>query len=471
MTTAEHLSESPIDKNYRPKGSKQILSDYYVGRIQAWSVIVVGLLILVSPSLSQEIEMRTGIPTGRYLDELIFVAFLFVVVLGVLLTGRLFVSRVYPWLIAFSVFGAISTIIGDVSLIVAVLGYLLAVKALILVVAGQTVPLDGRSSQLLLRLINKLFVFVTLAAVGYAVLFEKILRANPLPGVNFSLSRFGQAPARSFFVHPSPFSGIMTLAALYFFSQMLFTRSKRSLFLFLLAFLGVFLSSRLKALLLLPLCLILIYVLVNVHGWRVKRATLIRGGLLAIVALIVTVAVVVLLRDLLASRIGNADVRSLLLQRAFTINAATYGLGAGFGMYGSAVSVNQHFSPLYDRYGISQYWGATANNPEFITDQWWAWYLGEVGLIGTFIFAVALVTILMGLYKIASYWRESNIAVATLAYAALAWVSFGIMSGYASVYLTSPPVGYFIMILAGVTYAIHRGIKEPGQVRGPLPSR
>ena len=158
---------------------------------------------------------------------------------------------------------------------------------------------------------------------------------------------------------------------------------------------------------------------------------------------------------------GSANtVRAVLHKQALQILKDTNGLGAGFGMYVSSVSVTTHYSPLYDRYGISSMYGATPENSAFITDPWLAWYLGETGVVGIAVFLLALLIVIVGLWKISLRWYKRRPELAVLGFTAITFLIFGILSGYASVYITAPPTGYFLMGLAGIVFALDRASKR-----------
>ena len=58
------------------------------------------------------------------------------------------------------------------------------------------------------------------------------------------------------------------------------------------------------------------------------------------------------------------------------------------GRYGSAVST-QYYSPLYYKYRLYRLYGASPEKSNFITDQWWGWYIGESGILGHDLFFIS----------------------------------------------------------------------------------
>lgn len=425
-----------------------------------WSVPAILLLVLSSKSVTLVLAAQ-GIGWANYLDEILFVGYV-AWVGGVTVIGyrRLYFSQVYPWLLVFTLLGALASLVNQVPARIALLGFFLAVKPLLILITFQSLPWERASVGRVLRAIHVLLVVITVAAVVYGLVFDVILVANPAPAHRvLPGSRLDLTPVRSFFVHPGPFSSTMAIAATYHFGRWLVLKSRWSILLCLLALIGVILSIRLKALFIVPWSLLLMYGLNRFRGLRVKRKALVSGAILGVVILIVTLVLAVLLAEVLAIYFSenSSAVRTLLFRNALVINRESWGLGAGFGMYGSAISVSQHYSPLYYRFGLASLHGATPENPTFITDQWWSWFLGEVGLWGTAAFLAALGVTMAGLQRQANFWCDKDPALAALAYAAIGALAYGLLSGFADASLTTPPTGYYIMALAGLGYSLHRG--------------
>lgn len=420
-------------------------------------------LTLISGSLSSLIENQAG-SLAKYLDELLLSILLFYVFVVAFLTKKVYISKVVPWVIVFSIWTILSSLVNQVSAKIALLGFLLISKPLVIFLAHQLVLLNRRASLRMLKILAGIFCAVTIVAIGYMLVFEIVLESNPMHGTIPKDVRLGLKATRSFFIHPSAFSSIMTITAIYHFTHSLLMKSKFSFSLFLLSFIGVVLALRLKALLLLPICLLLVYYLVYVRQSKVKPTRFVIGISLSLIILIGLGVLVFLFQDILIDRlsegVGTSSKagRMLLLKTALLINKESLGLGSGLGTFGSAVSVSYHYSDIYYQYGIHNLRGGSPSNPAYITDQWWAWYLGEVGIIGTAIFGIALFVITDFLRRIAIYWQSRNAALSALAFASIGCLVYGILGGFAGAYLTAPPVGYCIMSLAGLSYALHRGM-------------
>ena len=65
---------------------------------------------------------------------------------------------------------------------------------------------------------------------------------------------------------------------------------------------------------------------------------------------------------------------------------ATYATGIGLGTFAcNAAAV--HYSPLYEKYGLNEYWGLTEENPMFLADCFYP-VLAQYGWVGVFLFCV-----------------------------------------------------------------------------------
>ncbi|MEW5985385.1 MAG: hypothetical protein AB1791_02010 [Chloroflexota bacterium] len=428
--------------------------------VMVWFILGLYILALFSGTLSRLLTEQLGLGGARYMDEAILLLLLLVVGLLVLRRGRLPTSPIYAFLLLFSLLGWLTSLLQRVPADVALLGFLLATKPLVIYLAYHSLPLDEATAARLLAGLDKLFITLTIAAVAYSLLFEQLLHVNLLPGVAPGQIRFGLTPARSFFVHPSPFTSMMTLAAFYHFGRLLQMKRPHSLLLLALAAGGVILGTRIKALFLLPVGILVIYALASMRQGHLKVKNALLGTLLVVVCLVFVGLFANLLQDVLLTRLSeeSANVRSQLLRYALVINAESSGLGAGWGTYGSAISALYHYSSYYYRFGLSELYGGSLTNPSFLTDQWWSWYLGETGYLGTAVFLFTLLLIMAQLAHIAAYWRDRRPALAALAYTAVAALVYGVVAGYAGAYLTSAPIGYYIMSLAGLVCALHRAL-------------
>lgn len=60
--------------------------------------------------------------------------------------------------------------------------------------------------------------------------------------------------------------------------------------------------------------------------------------------------------------------------------------GPGLGTFACNAAA-EHYSPLYERYGLNEYWGLTEDNPMFLTDCFYP-VLAQYGWVGVFLFCI-----------------------------------------------------------------------------------
>lgn len=419
-------------------------------------------LVLLSSSISQLLMTIIPPSLARLVDEMLFAALIGFIIFVIFATKKVLVGSEFFWTIIFSLVAIVTSLVNQVDFKILLLGFLLIIKPLIIFHAYQLLPLNARNG---IRLINNLVLFfmvVVTIAVLYSLLIEKGLGVNYFPQDGTSDFRLGMQAARSFFVHASPFSSTMTFAIFIFFARLFVGEGKAqvNIIFILAALVGVLLTLRLKTLILLPVGVVLEYLLIYFRNGRIKLSTIVKTLILFVISLLFLAVSAYLFRDILIFRLspGTASVRTVLLRTAMLINLKTYGFGVGLGMFGSSVSVNYHYSQWYYFYGIHNLSGATPQNSAFITDQWWSWYLGEVGIIGTAVFLGVLFIIIKKLNTIAKLTFDTQKGLSSLAYGALASLMYGILAGFAGVYLSAPPTGYLAMSLAGITFAVYRSL-------------
>lgn len=90
--------------------------------------------------------------------------------------------------------------------------------------------------------------------------------------------------------------------------------------------------------------------------------------------------------------------RYQLLTKSFLIARDHLPIGAGFATFASHYS-GVYYSPLYSKYGISKVYGITATNISYISDSFWPMIFGQMGLIGTIGFAVAIYKLFKNIQK------------------------------------------------------------------------
>jgi len=395
------------------------------------------------------------------LDEFIFLSFALLVVVSSVFVGRIYISCLYPWVALFSLVGVFSSFLNQVPIQVVLLGFMQAVQRFCTLILNQSITSGKRGANRVLKGLERFFSAVTVIAFLYMIIFDIALKFNPAPtNLDNPLERLGVFASRSFFPHPNTFAVVMVMCAIYHFTWVLLNRSHKTLF--FLSVLCIVATIRMKPMFMLPVSLVILYFLIHIKKGRISHKALLVGFLLAITVCISVYALAVFtpLKDVLIMRFADntTSVRILLFRSALSINLDTYGLGAGFGRFGSPVSAMNYYSPLYYKYRIAYLPHATPDDPSYITDQWWSWYLGEVGIIGTALFGGIILAAIFRLRHVALYWRGRDISMTALAYAAAGILVYGLSIGMVGNFLAGPPTSYYAMSLTGLAFALHRGL-------------
>lgn len=388
-------------------------------------------------------EFATGAsPILTYADELILLFGAF----GIVLLRRGRVSLPYGSLVALLAFAGLivaSIWVNAVPLRLALAGSILLLKPVIVFAAFYQCGAISARPQRMQRALESFLLWVVGLSLLAAAL--EIVLGHPLIPSDFSEApRFGYTPVRAIFVHPGVLGSMMLLAACFFLAEMTTGRRRmRHLLGFIGAIVCVLLAARAKALLVLPLALAVswaVSIRANHGRWpRVRPGVMIGAGA---VTGAFTFAFWPIISIYTGER-GATSVRNLLLSTAVKINRDYGLLGAGPGMFGSAVSYRMHYSPLYYEYGLAGIYGASPEFPLFLGDQWWAWFLGEVGVLG-------MAAFLLFLYQAIRWMMPPEpIAWGSIIGCAAGALSYGIITGFADANLTTPPFGYAAMGLLG----------------------
>ncbi len=294
---------------------------------------------------------------------------------------------------------------------------------------------------------------------------------NPMPSLAIETLniRLGFVPKRSFFPHPGVLADVAVILASYHVAVYLGSEKRLPHGILSVATAAVvFLTTRWRALFALPLLLAGLNLLI---GWAVKPNRK-RHLFASVLLLALATGVVGVLRLAQARAWGfrpaevspvdrsqePTTVREAVFAGAIEITQQRGGLGAGFGMFGSPASVTYHYSPLYYHFGINELWRGSADDPSFITDQWWSWYLGEIGLWGMLAYLAFLGGLMWLLVKLLFRQRGGSSLLRGLAGAGVAILIYGIGVGFAGSIVSGPPNSYYAFGLVGMALSIERAL-------------
>jgi hypothetical protein len=247
----------------------------------------------------------------------------------------------------------------------------------------------------------------------------------------------------------------MLVACNYFFSSYLFNKKKSTLTILIFSVFGLLSTLRTKVIILFPVSCGVIWLLFALEKDRLNTTKLpLKHFLILVFSFLVLSVAVYQVKDKLIFYSTQTNARKAIFLTSLEITKNNYGFGEGFGRYGSAISA-KYYSPLYYKYGLNNIWGISIKKSNFITDQWWGWYIGESGFIGMLFFLSALFLISVKLSSISKFHYKKNKDMSVLAYTALGGLIYGVGSGFADGSLSGPPTSYFIMGIPALAINLH----------------
>ena len=86
---------------------------------------------------------------------------------------------------------------------------------------------------------------------------------------------------------------------------------------------------------------------------------------------------------------ATVTARSAILKASGAIASDHFPIGSGGGTFASGPSYQGGYSDVYYRYGLSNVWGASPRNPDFLQDAFWPKVLGESGILGLMFYLLA----------------------------------------------------------------------------------
>lgn len=231
---------------------------------------------------------------------------------------------------------------------------------------------------------------VMLAVIGFGIVFlvAPHLQDAYIGAVRAPDERLGLLSAQGFFIGPGTYSWFA--AATFALAYAAYLAYSRTFYLGASVFAAGFtiLSWRRKSIL-----AVLTILLVSLIA-RTSRATRVRA--LGVAVLSVAIAATLLapyvagLWRITETEYGgdnpNRNARSALYHTSVLIARDHFPLGAGLASFGSHAS-KLYYSEVYSHYGISEVYGLSPRDANFITDTFWPMVLGEGGVVSLVAYA------------------------------------------------------------------------------------
>ena len=229
-------------------------------------------------------------------------------------------------------------------------------------------------------------------------LLDRLFHLYPTDNV-----RFGIHTTALMFKHPTQlaFYTITLLLVCYFLRNYLLLKVNYFSLNFLFGCLVVLITGRTKAI---AFMLVLIfYLCISPYINKIKIRYLIT---------IIPILIYISWERIVTSLFGSGEARGVLYRTSLIIARDHFPFGAGFATFGTEFS-RRKYSVIYSKYNISNIWGLSKDNDNFITDTTWPAIIGETGYIGT----LAMVLIFSNFFKMISKFKVTkNITISLVAF-------------------------------------------------------
>ncbi len=311
----------------------------------------------------------------------------------------------------------------DVPVMASMLGVALDIKFLVFVGALlYLVNLDNLSSDDVVVKVCKVIVIVSLMHAAF--IFRDILSNGvSLSGLPLQKSKiFGYIPI-GLFSHKINTAMLTAIAIVS--SAVLYINSghKRYVYAVIIFSIILILSSSVKELMVLVALAVILVRLPFSKKVKIRSSGI---RLIAIALLVIPFMAAAFgstISNLISYRVNTyflqeheETVRGLLYEKSILIANDYFPIGSGSGTYSSSPSRSLYYSPLYYKYGLSSYYGASPEHPYYLMDVGWAKFFAESGWIGGLAYFLAFLIPYVGLVRsFVSKPRPSNI--------------FGVLSG------------------------------------------
>jgi hypothetical protein len=401
----------------------------------------------------------------KYADEVfVLLSFLFIVSFQ-LMKGTVPLKTGIEWPLAlFLLVGVTSSIMAQVPLSIAGVQFFLYIKGFLLFYIFANLAIDKTILHKYLRIFSCVaFIIFALGVMDFAAPnWFRAITGN----VAYVDYRAGVPSVKSLFTHPGVFGWFMSFVALFILAFFFVSGKLRYFSLSILFSYGVVFSMRRKALAGLLTAAATFFLFVKL----LNKKNVAFFVILCLAVLVPNYDKIEFLysnvvenyaHDYVDRELGQPykAARNVLYFTSVKIAVDYFPLGAGLGRYGSWMSV-EHYSPLYDKYGISQVKGLSREEPHFICDTFWPMIIGETGWAGLLLYCWIILTILRKIYEFTK--NTTTTYFKTFSLGALMIFCEGLIESVAQPVFVHPPECYFIFGATGVTFALlstQEGIK------------
>lgn len=251
--------------------------------------------------------------------------------------------------------------------------------------------------------------------------------------------RYGIMANKLFYGHPTYLAAVcIALIA----NMMLFSKKTNKFYMFLCL---IILASTMRVKAIAATVIILIIIIyVNKTNKKISMSKL---GIVGLVAIIVAWSQI---EYYFLDYEGSP--RRLMIEASINIANENFPIGTGFGTFGSFVS-GEHYSPLYEMYGLNKIFGLKEGETFFLSDNFWPMIIGQFGYIGTIIYLLAILMIFL---KMQGDFDKNNKNIYLAKITCLAYL---LISSIAEASFANP-IAIPLAIILGMNYRKNKNNKQ-----------
>lgn len=407
------------------------------------------MLILFQDTIKNntDIYLPMASPFISYIDEMWLLVCLSALIVKFLKGKPIKGRSIIIVILSVLVFGFISSALNNVPFIISLSGAVLLLKGLLYLFVFCNISFNKRDIKRFEKWIS--YIAVTVLIFGVIDLFfyqqlREFLHTNYV----YNSRVAGIVSVSSLFVHPNLFGWFTAYVGIYAITKYKIYGNNKAMIAAIIFFSFSVLSLRFKSILGIILVCVILYLLMN----RKKAlAYFIPFSLLFSLLYIALGSSFIELLNLTVNRYINIDMfdsaRKALYMVSFWIAESHFPFGVGFGRFGGFVA-RDNYSPVYYEYGLNNIYGLSPENPMFATDTYFPNLLGELGIVGAFIFILMIVLTIIRLLKNYKF-VERNYAKHIVFFSGLVLVE-ALAESLGEPVFNSSPQNIYIFIAVGI---------------------